>query len=593
MRHRSVWQVLGIYVVGSWVALQVADMIADNFGLPEWFFAFALALLVIGLPIVLATALVQQSGSRDVDGSEPGPTPASAASEGSSGFFTWRNAITGGIAAFALLGVVTVGWWISGGGAPSRPGVAAAVASDGTQLRSVAVLPFVTRSSVDEDAFFADGMHDDLLTLLSKVEALTVISRTSVERYRGTSMAIPEIASELGVAVIVEGGIQRAGDRVRVNMQLIEAATDRHLWAETYDQELTAENLFHIQSDLAQKIAGALQATLSPEVVERITTLPTESLEAFDFYTRGRYVYSSGIPYDVPALMEAKRLFEAAIQEDSTYAMAWAGLADVYAYGIPWGFSAEEGEPLAWAALDRALSLDPDLPVALSRRGLLHLDAGREQEGYQDFQRALELSPGSSVVVSRYGGFLSRTGRVDEAIENARRAVRLDPLVMGLRIDFENLLWQAGLFEEGIEASQSTLRLDPQLETAWYNLGWCYGMLGRFQEAIDAFETAVGLEERGSNLSGLAWANALADRREDALAAIGRALEIDELSFGDVAITYFELGDLDEAFTNLERAFRTGTTSFAGFEADWSAANMRAHPRYAELVTRMGLSPQG
>lgn len=594
-RRRSVWQVLGVYLVGSWIALQVVDVLANNFGLPEWFPAFALALLVIGLPIVLATAMAQgglPSGSDPTAGShvegDPTPDGATAAAAATSTFLTWRNAMAGGVAAFALLGLVTFGWWIFGGSSPPPPEVVAGADAAGAEdLRSLAVLPFVTRSALDEDLFFADGMHDDLLTQLSKIEALTVISRTSVERYRATDMPIPAIAEELGVAVIVEGGIQRAGSRVRVNMQLIEAASDRHLWAETYDEELTAENLFHIQSDLAQKIAGALQATLTPQVVNRINAQPTNSVEAFELYSRGRYIYNRSTGLSGDGLREALALFEQAVAVDSTYALAWAGIADTYNYGTNRPFTPEESER-AWPAVERALELDPDLAEALSRRGLMHLAAGREAEAARDFERALELSPGSPVVVSRYGGFLSRTDRMEEALRNARRAVQIDPVQVGVRADLEELLWRAGLFEEGAAASRSTLALDSNSLSSWYNLGWFAGMLNEHEEAIHAFEEAIRLDEGQAGYEvALAWAFARAGQGEEALALM-ESMDI-EAAGPDAALVHFELGDMDEAYRILEDALKANPAFVESIAGDWSSAGMREHPRYAEVLERLGL----
>ena len=222
---------------------------------------------------------------------------------------------------------------------------------------------------------FADGMHDDVLTQLSKIDSLTVISRTSVMQYAGTTKPIPEIAGELGVATILEGGIQRPANRVRVNVQLIEASTDKHLWAETYDEEMTAANVFAIQSDLAKKIARALKATLTPETEARIDAKPTESLEAYDLYSRGQYVYWGVRGNTTEGMEEARDLYEAAVAADSNYAAAWVGLADVYQNLRDAGaYSPDGGNAMAWEAVERALALDPDLAEAHSRRGLLPVE---------------------------------------------------------------------------------------------------------------------------------------------------------------------------------------------------------------------------
>ncbi|MGD8699998.1 MAG: hypothetical protein PVJ43_11945, partial [Gemmatimonadales bacterium] len=358
LRHRSVWQVLGVYVFGSWIALQVVDVLGNNFDLPAWFPRFTLALLVIGLPVVLVTALVQKRLSRQVvvEGSEV----SHARAVGTGQLFTWRNAMLGGAVAFAVWGVVATSWMLFGPG--SDGGRVTAFSQD---VRSVAVLPFVSIQTDEQSRAFSSGIHDDLLTQLSKIESLTVISRTSVMKYRDTQLSIPEIAAELGVATVVEGGIQRAGNWVRVNVQLIDARTDRHLWAETYDSELTTANIFSIQSDIAHQIAAALRATLTPEVEVRLAARPTESLQAYDLYTRGRYLHHRPRGGTQEGLEEAARLFRQAIDADPGFAAAYAGLADIYLDLWSNGYRpAEQALPEARAAAEKALALDETLADA-------------------------------------------------------------------------------------------------------------------------------------------------------------------------------------------------------------------------------------
>ncbi|MCZ6477937.1 MAG: hypothetical protein O6851_06460, partial [Gemmatimonadetes bacterium] len=289
IHRRSLWQVLGIYVLGSWLALQAVDTLAGALNLPDWAPPLALFLLIIGLPIVLATAFIQE-GARpaSVDAADEEAASSEAAEPGSHKtgshhrFFTWRNALLGAVAASLLWGGVAIGWFLFGRSSESAqtagepPGVAEASIID---LRSIAVLPFSNRAADEGESavFFAEGIHDDILAQLSQIDSLTVISRTSVMQYAGTTKPMREIAGELGVGTVLEGAVQRAGDRVRVNVKLIDASTDRQLWAQTYDEELTAANIFAIQSDIARKIAAALQATLAPEVEERIESRPTES----------------------------------------------------------------------------------------------------------------------------------------------------------------------------------------------------------------------------------------------------------------------------------------------------------------------------
>jgi TolB-like protein/Tfp pilus assembly protein PilF len=596
IHRRSLWQVLGIYALGAWVALQVVDVLAQNFGLPEWFPAFALGLIVIGLPIVLATAFVQVG----VHGSEPSGEPVAGAnappvavpSAESSGrsFLTWKNAILGGVGAFALWGVLAAGWMLLGPGAGSgaaETGSTADGAAATRDLRSVAVLPFATRTTSEEDEYFAEGMHDDLLTQLAKIDSLKVISRTSVMEYKGVNRNIREIADELDVATVVEGGVQRSGDRVRVNVQLIDASTDQHLWAETYDEELTAANVFAIQSDLAKKIAVALEATLTPEVAERIEERPTESLEAYDLYVRGRFILDNrGSTRD--GVEAAADLYRQAIAADPTYALAHAGLATAYLQLFNLGYLSEgDALPPASAAVEQALALNPDLAEGrLLRAQLLRLEL-RPGESNREVLRVLELNPGSAQAHAQYSAILLDLGRPVEAVLEARRAVQLDPLSVGLRRTLVARLAWVRDYDGTIEESRKLLELEPNEADAHYYAGMAHTIKGQSESAIESFRHAIELNPDDPYYpAGLAWAYARAGDRAQALEYLGQA-ETAGVPLKEVGLVYGALGDLDLAFEYLERGYETEPGTLAGIGADPSADPLRGDPRWQALMDRM------
>jgi TolB-like protein len=584
IHSRSLWQVLGIYLLGSWVALQVVDVLADNFGLPDWFPPFALALLVIGLPIVLATAFVQ-------DGVRPQPSApsapvggvAAAAPAARRALLTWRHAILGGVGAFALWGVVAGGWLLLG------PGL-----GRGTQPAdrpSIAVLPFSNRSAdAGEDAaFFAAGMHEDLLTQLSKIQALTVISRTSVMQYEGTRKTIREIGAELGVAAVLEGGVERAGDRVRVNVQLIDARTDRHIWAETYDEELTAANIFAIRTDLARQIAAALRATLAPSEEQRLEARPTESLEAYDLYTRGRYVLS-GRGSTREGVEAAADLFRQAIAADSAFAPAHAGLARAYHQLWNLGYLHEqEAFPQARAALERALALDPDLAEAHALLGSLLRAERRLDEAERQHRRAIELDPGSAQAHQAYSALLLDLGRVEESLREARRGVELDPLSAGARRGLLARLVFARRNDEAIAESQKLIELEPNEADAYYYAGIAYTGKGEHERGIAAYRRAMAMNPADPYYpAGLAWAYAMADQRDSALAYLGVA-EQAGVPLKEIALVYGALGDLDRAYDYLERAYETEPATLSGLSADPSSDPLRADPRWGLLMRKLRL----
>jgi TolB-like protein/Tfp pilus assembly protein PilF len=592
--HRSsLWKVLGLYGAGSWVVLQVIDVLAQNSGLPGWVFNLALILLIVGLPIVGATAYLHGLGRPPA--SESSETAAPATASATRQLFTWRNAIGGGLAAMALWGVLVTGWLffgpgVSRGQADGEASSAAAEAS-AVDIRSVAVLPFTTRAREgDEDAaIFSDGIHDDVLTQLSKIDSLTVISRTSVMQYAGTTKPIPEIAAELGVATILEGGVQRSGDRVRLNVQLIEASTDRHLWAETYDEELTAANVFAIQSDLAKQIAAALQATLTPEETARIDARPTESLEALDLYSRARYVVLSGTGRG-ESLEQARDLLLRAVELDPDYARAWAQLGSVYLTLKDQGIlPAGEGRRLAAEAVDRSLSLDPDLSDAHSARAQFLTSELRYEEAERENLRALELNPGSAEEHRRYARLLIQLDRHDEAAAEARRAVELDPLSVTARATLGDVMWWAGDWEGTVTESRKLIEMAPDLAYAYYNLGYGHAMQDESQEAIEAFRTARDLDPTDPlNHLGLAWAWAKADQRDSAVAVLAGVPEEGAL-LKEIAIVYGELGEFDAAYDYLYRAAEVDPGSIGTLRTDHSADPLKADPRYPELLGRVGL----
>jgi TolB-like protein/Flp pilus assembly protein TadD len=587
----SLWKVLGLYAAGSWVVLQVVDVLAQNAGLPDWVFTLALILLIIGLPVVGATAYLHGMGGRPADSGSVEPD-SPAAVTGSRQFFTWKNAIGGGVAAMALWGILVTGWLFFGPSA-TRGAAAGGDAAAGPDLRSVAVLPFTTRAREgDEDAvIFADGMHDDVLTQLSKIDSLKVISRTSVMQYAATTKPIPEIARELGVATILEGGIQRSGDRVRVNVQLIEASSDKHLWAETYDEELTAANVFAIQSDLAKKIARALKTTLTPETEARINTRPTESLEAYDLYSRGQYVYWGVRGNSTEGMLEALDLYEQAIAADSNYAAAWVGVADVYQNLGPRGIHPmEEAHRIAWDAVDRALVLDPNLAEAHSRRGLLlWIDRGLPEEAEQALLRALELKPSSAVMHVRYGNLLNQLGREDEAVEQTRRAIALDPMDVRWRLALADRLFYVGGYEESLAEARRVIEMEPKAAVAHYNAGYAYAMLDRESEAVDAFRTAHDLEPAEAEYAtALAWAWARTGQRDSAVAALKDVPEEGQ-NLKEIAIVYGELGDLDTAFEYVDRLVDEAPQVMRQFASDPTADPLKADPRYQRALARAGV----
>jgi len=451
------WRALGVYILGSWIALQVVDVLVSSFGLPEWFPGFALALLVIGLPIVLATAIVQQglAGGVPGGGADGGPAPdASAAGPTDTDgpdthelargtgiidrpttrpprlyrMLTWRNAVTGGVLAFALWGVLAAAWlglttWVRGA---NDTGTASFASAD--DLRAIAVLPFDNLSADADNAYFADGIHEDVLTQLSKIAELTVISRTSVMPYRESRLSLVEIAGELGVGSVLEGSVRRAGNNVRITAQLIDARTDEHLWADNFDRALTTANVFAIQSEIAQRIADALAARLSPREESRIIRVPTEDLAAYDRYLRGRDVYQT---YTRDGIERSIDLFKEALEIDQAYAEAYAGLADAYSQRVQIGGFGLEWADSAQSQAQRAIDLNPEGASGYKALGLAYSMQGQSANALEANLAAVERDPNHHGAVNNVGVQESLFGRFDEALRWYKRGARLNPTTFG------------------------------------------------------------------------------------------------------------------------------------------------------------------
>ena len=290
--------------------------------------------------------------------------------------------------------------------------------------RSLAVLPLVDPSGDPE--YFADGMTETLTTNLAKISALKVIARTSVDRL-DPNLSVQQIGSKLGVATVLEGGVQRAGDRVRVNVQLIDCETEAHLWAETYDRELSVANFFAIQSEIATAVADALRATLSPEEQDRLTSVPTENLAAYEAYLLGRQRVARET---VAALAEAVDYFQQAIELDPGFALAYVGLAEGYGNQIFFGgLAREEGLAKVQAAADKALALDDQLGEAYNSLAGIKEERGDYGGAEAMYRRALELNPNYATAYYWYGYLLRMyLGRFEEALALQRKAAELDPL---------------------------------------------------------------------------------------------------------------------------------------------------------------------
>lgn len=418
MRRRNVFRVVGTYFVGSWFLVQIAFTLESVMQLPEWFDALFMSLMILGAPVVVILAWAFELTPEGFKRTE------SISKEDSIAAQTGRR-----LEIAIIIGLVAIGGLLLADRFAPSEGVITARQSNN---HSVAVLPFSNRSSEANDAFFADGIHDDLLTRLSKVSAFEVISRTSVMGYRDTEKRIPEIAAELGVAVILEGAVQRAGDRVRITVQLIDGTDDTHLWAENYDRALTTDNIFDIQAEITQVIAKALESVISGEEQNAVSEKATENLAAYEAYIQSRILMrpDNNSEQDLQRSIE---LADKALTLDSNLAEAHAVKA--YAQMAQYWFNGRNTvyRDAALGSISKAKEVAPDSPDTLLSEAFYYYWGFRNFRKADDlFDRALNVAPNNVHAVSGKAFIARRLGRFKESARDLAKARRLDPKTLYL-----------------------------------------------------------------------------------------------------------------------------------------------------------------
>lgn len=494
--------------------------------------------------------------------------------------------VIGGVAVVVL---AIAGYFMIGGD-DNLPAASSsmAVLTQAASPKSVAVLPFAYRGG-ESTAAFAGGIHDDILAQLSRISDLTVISRTSVMQFQNTTIPISEIATQLGVKNILEGSVQQAGDRVRINTSLIDAQTGVQRWSETYDEELSVENIFAIQSDLSGKIATALEAKMTAEERASLTESANIGVDAYDLFTRAVYKFRNSNSPD--AVRESAEMLNRVTQMEPTYVKAYAQLSRVYQRGMDRGVwtRSERGEDARQAA-EKAMELDPTLPASLLAMSGTAFDDLNFVEAEDYLKTALSLAPGEASVHSLYANLLYTLGRPQEALEFARKAVSLDPLDIAQRQRLADVYFFIGMYEETITESRKILEMKPDDGWSYYNIGYGMALLGRTTEAIAAFQKAVDLDGEDTVLiMGLAWAHAMAGNK---LEAVSIMIDLPDTgtNMKEKAIVYAVLGDLDTAFDLLNRAYESNPGAVAIIAGDDSIPQeMREDPRFQDLLDKLGL----
>ena len=463
-------------------------------------------------------------------------------------------------------------------------------------IKAIAVLPLTNLSRDSEQDYFTDGMTEALITDLAQIGALRVISRTSTMRYKGTDKPLPQIARELNVDALVEGSVLRAGDRVRITAQLIHAATDQHLWAKSYERDL--RDILALQSEVARAVADEVQIKLTPQEQARLARSPQVNPAVHEAYLRGRYYWAKGTEQ---GLRKSIEYFEEAIAKDPGYALAYCGLADsinMLVSPILELMPPCEAAPKAKAAALRALELDETLAEAHTSLGRIKFYFDWDWTGAEKaFRRAIELNVNYSLAHHTYALLLSVLGRHAEAIRESRRAVELDPLSLLSNAIFAVVYCCTRQFENGEEQFRKTLELDPNFALARWMLGaFCLVAMGRYDESIAELQKAIALavDVAVAIPTGvLGYCYGKSGRRNEALRILDELEELSKRRYVSPmarALTYAGLGD-ERMFDALEDAYQQRAHSLIWLNVVPWWDDVRAHPRFQEVVRRMNFPP--
>ena len=583
LKRRNVYKVAVAYAVVAWLTIQAASIFLPAFNAPQWAMQIVILILVIGFPIALAFSWAFEITPEGiVRESEIEPSQSVTRRTG-------RKIVAVTIA----LAVVAAGLFVyqlvrSKSTVTPRQSEAATAAPD----KSIAVLPFESLSEDKANAFFAEGVQDEILTRLAKVADLKVISRTSTQHFKSLPDNLPQIAKQLGVMNILEGSVQKSNDQVRVNVQLINAMTDAHLWADTYDRKLT--DIFAVESEIAKSIADALQAKLSRAAEHVLASRPTDNPEAHELYLKGRYFWNRRTGAN---LQKASEYFEQAIAKDPKYALAYSGLADCHVL-LPvypeLGTYPRDEMPKALAAAHKAVELDDSLAEAHTSLARALASDLQLPAAMPEFKRAIELNPSYATAHQWFGECLQSQGRVEEGLAELKRAQEVDPLSLVNNALVGFALDTVGKSNEAIAQLRRTIEMDPSFANSHGLLGNVLENKGNLKEAIVAYEKSNSLGADPIAAADLARAYFLVGRKAEAQQLWDKLKALSERQYVpaySMALVQSVFGDKDEAIRLLEKSYQDhapfDSADLGWILIDHRLDDLRSDPRFKKLITRI------
>jgi TolB-like protein/tetratricopeptide (TPR) repeat protein len=606
LKRRNVYKVAVAYAVVAWLLIQAASILFPTFEAPPWLMKVFVAVIVFGFPIALVLSWafeITPEGIKRESDIAPDKSIAHHTGQKIVGITVVLGVIAAGMFALQLLGPAAHSH-VMGGASDDKLRTGSATSStDGLAgarpsipEKSIAVLPFDNLSEEKSNEFFAEGVQDEILTRLAKVADLKVISRTSTQRFKSGSANLPEIAKQLGVMNILEGSVQKSNDQVRVNVQLINAITDAHLWADIYDRKLT--DMFAVESDIAKAVADNLRAKLTGREMDEMSVRPTEDPIAHDLFVKGRYFLGLRRGDNLP---RAINFFQQVIARDPNYAAAYAGLGEAYVL-LPRYTAADRKEtfPKARANALKAMELNPNLAEAHNVLGKLAYDADLDfVTSEREFKRAIELNPNYAGAHHWYsGGPLESSGRFDQAIAEGSRAVELDPLLAVNLSDLGRIYFSGRRFPEAKATFERAIALDPDFSYAHWHYGEMLQCSGDLNGAAVEYARARVDETHPEPIALIGQLGAKMGRPEEGRKALTILEELSKhrpVNRYWFALVHLGLGEKDEALRCLEQTYADG---LAGYETgiirvDPMLDSLRGNPRFEALVQKVtGLKEQ-
>jgi TolB-like protein/Tfp pilus assembly protein PilF len=600
LRRRRVFGTILIYVTVAWLAIEMITVLVPLFNGPDWLVRPAVAVVLLGLPVAMVVSWWFDFNVRTLR-LEPSPVSRSPAgpdrAPGPAMFAVWtgndapaheartpaprrrplvRLTAIAGVLLLLLVGAGFLRW---------GPGL---ISAD-TGVAAIAVLPFVDTSPHADNEYLADGLTDELINTLAQIEGLRVAARTSSFVYKGSDAAVRQISQELGVGVVLEGSIRQDGDQLRIHAQLVNAADGYNLWAMSYER--SPREIFTVQEEIVRAVMQHLRTGDRQRTADLVRGR-TENVEAYHDYLRGRYFWHrrDDLQRREENLRRSLDYFQRALAADTTFALAYAGLADSYA-SLAGRMPPEEAYSRAREAALQAIGHDENLAeghVALAR--VLVFQEWNWARAGAAYRRAIELSPSYATARQWYGMYLLHLGQGDEALREIRLAQRLDPLSISVNTDVGRVLYSTRRYDEALTQWLYILELDANSADARLYLGLTYLEKGMFREAESEFER-WGVLRSETPTALLAYARAAAGDRAEA----ERLLEVllseanQRPPAAAIALIYGQLGDPDNAFRWLDRAVEQRSSFLLFIKVSPRVDPLRSDPRYHQLLRRIGL----